>query len=79
MDLYGEAKGPTARPDTSVVQDACSALLLYWRDGGKQPSTRRVTFQHSVLSNWFEEPDDIIECVKLLSPIKSCLNESLRL
>lgn len=62
-DLWGEAGGPTARPETSVVLRACSALLLVWRVGGKQPSTRRVTFQHSGLSNWFEEPDDIKKCL----------------
>lgn len=61
--LQGEAEGPTARPETSVVLSACSDLLLVPRDGGKQPSTRSVTFQHSGLSNWFEEPDEVKECL----------------
>lgn len=44
--------------DTSLETGACSDLILDWRDGGKQPSTRSVTFQHSALRSWFEEPDD---------------------
>lgn len=44
--------------DTSLETGACSDLILDWRAGGKQPSTRSVTFQHSALRSWFEEPDD---------------------
>lgn len=44
--------------DTSLETGACSDLILDWREGGKQPSTRSVTFQHSALRSWFEEPDD---------------------
>ena len=58
-DLCGEAGGPALRLETSLVLSICSLLLLLLRVGGKQPSTRRVTFQHSGLSNWFEEPGDV--------------------
>lgn len=62
--------GLTARPETSAVPSACSGLLLVWRDGGKQPSTRSVTFQHSGLSNWFEEPGDVKESLYLSNKLQ---------
>lgn len=60
----------TAWLDISLEPGACSGLLLAWRDGGKQPSTRSVTFQHSGLSNWFEEPDDKRESLHLLRELQ---------
>lgn len=49
----------------------CSALLLvFWRDGGKQPRTRRVTFQQSGLSNWFEEPGKVKKYLLLVEEVE---------
>lgn len=50
-DLKGELWAATARPGDSVEPRVNSVLLFVLQVGGKQPRTRRVTFQHSGLSN----------------------------